>query len=642
MPDIWPLNPWGFARLIEPRKCCAYLAWYDIRPVVLVSPAAERRISRETMRDEPNANDVTWPVYAEAAFERRAQRLRANARHLIRTVLPHRVRNALRTGQYLVTGVRADGSRAEIADDDLAGLSVDLASDCLIGATVVFERISIRPKRADPRSEAPRHISPMLSRLVVPEGNTGLRDALCAENQEQPPDPEDITSRLLPVADAIDEAVQSMALSVEIISREIIKAVRNGHLSLFGRGPDSVHHAIPSTLLRDPDTSKIIVDGHSGRSQLTLTSSDASAKVEYIDLAVERDSFAAWLYLTKPKDLNSTPSARYVSVSKALHRLRGHIEGTEGRVPGEDELARIIAEDASRGHVKIHQVDDRGHSLPVAPESWISAQLPASAPAEKLILNGAVKGQRLVFLRAEFARWLGDRPDEANPTPKKLEHRDAAPIPLIAREWSREPGAEPEEKIAGRLWRAYFDGEFAFQIVADAPADFDRESFSAMIDINKEGERAVLGPAPRDDPEFGYRALGIWAAEGFLGMSPWFRLATVESYLLPRSELTRWCARAGQAMPRFWPSAENQSVLPLQSRATASRAPSEKTLRSWYKKRVTAFERTGKQPSREEDYRDAIEELGPGITHQRMRAIRAELAPHWTRRGRRPNKIGSK
>jgi hypothetical protein len=790
MPDIWPLNPWDFARLIEPRKCCAYLAWHNIRPFMFLSLAAERRIRWETMRDERNANDVTWPVYAGAALDRRAHRLRTNASHLIRTVLPNRVRSALRTGQYLVSGVRADGLRVGIAADDLAGLSIDLASDCLVGATVVFERVSIRSKAAAPRPEAPRQNSPMLPLLVISEGMIGLRDTLCAsvrvlfgeefvaelsqdelktagagrnlrtdawqkaterllyalrdgeltayavqaaqghrvplprsywlewiaewrpfltgrvevsvpgpsavhrdfaeiagwpcavgaaefhdwlqaasfaqnekerdgrgagsarvrsgrslssisEAYEQPLDPEKMTSRLVPLADAVDEAVRSMALSVEMMNREIIKAVRTGHLSLFGRGPNNLYQPIPSMLLCDPDTSTIS-DGHNSGLQLTLTSSEASVKAEYIDLAIEGDSFTAWLYLRKPRDMNSRPSEGYVGITEALSRLRRHIERIEGRVPGEDELVRIIAEDARGGRVEVYQVNDSGHALSIARESWTSASLPASAPAEKLILNGAVKGRRLVFLRAEFARWLGDRPDEADPPPKKLEHRDAAPIPLIAREWSREPGAESEEKIASRLWRAYFDGEFAFQIVDGAPADFDRKFFSAMIEINKEGEQALLGPAPRDDREFGYRALGIWAAQGFQGMGQWFRLATVESYLLPRSELTRWCARAGQAMPRFWNSGGDRTVPALRDSAMVRRAISEKSLRSWYAKRVTAFERTGTQPSREEDYRDAVEGLGSGITHQRMRAIRAELAPHWTRRGRRPNKIESK
>jgi hypothetical protein len=70
------------------------------------------------------------------------------------------------------------------------------------------------------------------------------------------------------------------------------------------------------------------------------------------------------------------------------------------------------------------------------------------------------------------------------------------------------------------------------------------------------------------------------------------------------------------------------------------RPPESKRLRAWYEQRVREFGKLGTQPSREGDYRDAKEKFGESISHARIRTIRAELAPHWTVKGRPPKKIG--
>jgi hypothetical protein len=72
------------------------------------------------------------------------------------------------------------------------------------------------------------------------------------------------------------------------------------------------------------------------------------------------------------------------------------------------------------------------------------------------------------------------------------------------------------------------------------------------------------------------------------------------------------------------------------------RPPESKRLRAWYEQRVRELGKLGAQPSREDDYRDAKEEFGESISHARIRTIRAELAPHWTVKGRPPKKIGEK
>ncbi len=93
-------------------------------------------------------------------------------------------------------------------------------------------------------------------------------------------------------------------------------------------------------------------------------------------------------------------------------------------------------------------------------------------------------------------------------------------------------------------------------------------------------------------------------------------------------------------MPRFWQSAVNITTPSVKGGLPIKSPPEPKGLRAWYKQRVHKFNKLEKQPSREDDYREAKEKFGAGISHVRMRAIRADLAPHWTQRGRPPKKIG--
>jgi hypothetical protein len=83
-------------------------------------------------------------------------------------------------------------------------------------------------------------------------------------------------------------------------------------------------------------------------------------------------------------------------------------------------------------------------------------------------------------------------------------------------------------------------------------------------------------------------------------------------------------------------TAAARAQLPLRRR------PSERTVREWYTKRVASYDRAGTQPSREQDYQDAKAELGEGVTHDQIESLRGELAPRWTRPGRRAKKTGQK
>ena len=599
MPEDWPLNLWGFAKLIAPHRCRAYLAWHDVGTTAPLSQAAERRIRHETLRREPKAEECNWSLYSDSALRDRVWRLRENAKHLIKTVLPSHVRSALRTGRYKVTGVGSDGRRTEINDDDLAGLDIDLERNCLIGPTIAFERISVRPRGAGGELEQAHAPPPLASRIasaplspvqVVPEGMIGLRDAveetvqalfgdefvadltehdlkaaaagddtrarpwqrsteqllaalksgrlvgfavravkgqrvplprtywsqwiaewrpflsgrvevLATAGDRVPGELRDIAgwpcaihasvfriwlagcekARIgreplgngetlldwaldkesdarqnaqplpwLPVSEAVSKAAEAKGLSVEASRRTIEKAIETGHLPIRGL-PIQHDHASDSLpqVIRIPATPRrrsargengSVINWHNGASQPSLTIRDSSEASTYTGLEIECDEFDAWLFLAKPGRAAKKLPDRYVGMPEALARLRRHIKAAENRVALDDELALLVAEHARQGRLKVFWMDDSGHAISISPSSWEAGQLPKSAPAERLVLNGAVKGRSLVFVRREFTIWLGDRPEEADPPPRKLEQRDAAPIPLIAREWSREPG----------------------------------------------------------------------------------------------------------------------------------------------------------------------------------------------------------
>ena len=68
-----------------------------------------------------------------------------------------------------------------------------------------------------------------------------------------------------------------------------------------------------------------------------------------------------------------------------------------------------------------------------------------------------------------------------------------------------------------------------------------------------------------------------------------------------------------------------------------SKGPASAALRRWYVKRVEACRKSGRMPTREDDYREANEAFPGNVPRRRIEALRRELAPSsWTRKGRRP------
>jgi hypothetical protein len=98
----------------------------------------------------------------------------------------------------------------------------------------------------------------------------------------------------------------------------------------------------------------------------------------------------------------------------------------------------------------------------------------------------------------------------------------------------------------------------------------------------------------------------------------------------PRAALAEWCKQAGQKLPRFWQSGTNNTPRLTATGLPKKRPPAATGLRSWYKQRVREFKKNGKQPSREDDYRDANCEFQGILTHNMIALLRRELAPEWT------------
>jgi hypothetical protein len=450
---------------------------------------------------------------------------------------------------------------------------------------------------------------------------------------------------------AVTERVEIDGSTIGRVRREMITAAAQGALSIRGvsvphmeaLGQKTAAVLIPAERFQSARKDREYggaVEWHDGRAPPELTFSDTSGAFRYRQLEVEREPFQRWLLLTRAK--RSKLPDRFVGMGEAFARLRRRIKKDEKRNASDPEIAQIITEHARRDRLRICWIERDGAAAPLFSGAWDPERLPAGLLPEDLILNGAIKANILVFVRPEFAQWLGDRPEEADPPPLKLEHRQAASIPQIAREWAREPGAEAEEKIAERLWRAFFDGEFALETEEAYFANFDRQKFAELIEINQPAlyKYVLHGITRSQDPDFSYRALGAWAAEKFPGISTIIRLHTVDKYLLPRIALAEWCRRAGQRVPRFWRSSPDPRARSDRSNLPKKRNPDAQALRGWYRKRIRDFEKLGEQPSREDDYRDARVEFGDGITHDLIRSIRLNLAPHWTLKGRRPEKSG--
>src|SRR5262249_53692873 len=71
---------------------------------------------------------------------------------------------------------------------------------------------------------------------------------------------------------------------------------------------------------------------------------------------------------------------------------------------------------------------------------------------------------------------------------------------------------------------------------------------------------------------------------------------------------------------------------------TRAKAVSEAELTRWYRDRIDTWSEGKDPPSREDDIADARERF-PGITSQRVRQARTDLAPKpWQAKGRRKSK----
>lgn len=68
---------------------------------------------------------------------------RFRAAYLLGSHIPWVVRGALLGGRYRVSGCRPDGQRVELTQEDLAGLTVDLARNSLTAPGRVFDMVAV-------------------------------------------------------------------------------------------------------------------------------------------------------------------------------------------------------------------------------------------------------------------------------------------------------------------------------------------------------------------------------------------------------------------------------------------------------------------------------------------------------------------
>lgn len=70
--------------------------------------------------------------------------------------------------------------------------------------------------------------------------------------------------------------------------------------------------------------------------------------------------------------------------------------------------------------------------------------------------------------------------------------------------------------------------------------------------------------------------------------------------------------------------------------ATAARKVAKHDARKWYEGRIAECKGAGLTPSEADDIAAAAQSFGPGLSRERIRELRAELAPEeWRRRGRK-------
>jgi hypothetical protein len=112
------------------------------------------------------------------------------------------------------------------------------------------------------------------------------------------------------------------------------------------------------------------------------------------------------------------------------------------------------------------------------------------------------------------------------------------------------------------------------------------------------------------------------------------------------SSETVYAAVSPSSAPPVTDVADDPTTSPGDPAAAELRDPvTDEDFKAWYKKRVEECQKSGRWPTREEDWKDANKELGL-VSHTRVRKVRSEIAPElWTKRGRRgssKNKLDAK
>jgi hypothetical protein len=138
-----PVSLWQFAKRIAGRECSAYDIWFEAT-AIRMRAIDHDRVAASVQRRWPALVDPELFIRENEARERRAKRLRGWAAHLLATVIPSKVRRELIKDSYLITGRNSAGERVSLTLDDLAGLNIDLSSNCLIGPTTAYTDISVR------------------------------------------------------------------------------------------------------------------------------------------------------------------------------------------------------------------------------------------------------------------------------------------------------------------------------------------------------------------------------------------------------------------------------------------------------------------------------------------------------------------
>jgi hypothetical protein len=262
-----------------------------------------------------------------------------------------------------------------------------------------------------------------------------LADALASTPKKDDiavtPEPDPTSAPWLPLHNAVAETATTAGRPIAWSRRAIQTAIQTGLLTIrgvpVGNEGQSSDLLEPSVIaassleeVRAARGAKPGVDIEWNNSEtppeLVMTSQGLSP-ARYSGLEVLRDRFEAWLLMMRGNPLKLP--RRFVGMREAFARLRRHIKKTERRSAPDAEIAQIIVEHARRKRLNVWWTDETLEAASLFSGSWDEDRLPAGLKPEALILNGAIKANTLVFIRREFAQWLGDRPEEANPSPKR-------------------------------------------------------------------------------------------------------------------------------------------------------------------------------------------------------------------------------